>query len=130
MKKVCFTMMTVVVIISSCSSIPLAPQAKRVIVSPNKPSKKCKYLSQVVGNQGNFFTGAWTPNKNLEEGAMNDLKNQASKKGANYVQLVTNRAGTTGSFNSLLDNYNGSIQQTNVTNLGNAYTCPAATIGL
>src|SRR6185437_2402057 len=84
------------VLLSSCASVQLTPNANKVIASPNPAPKSCKYLGQVVGNQGNFFTGGFTSNRNLEEGAMNDLKNQAAKLGANYVQLVTNRAGVTG----------------------------------
>lgn len=111
-------------LMTACSSIPIDPYAKHVISSPNPPPKGCKYVGQVVGNQGNFFTGAWTSNKNLEVGAMNDLKNQASKMGANYVQLITSRAGVTGSGNG----YGGSMEQTNVTNLGNAYSCPPSAL--
>lgn len=104
----------------SCASIEVDPMATHVLITPIAPAKNCKYLGQVVGNQGNFFTGSWTSNKNLEVGAMNDLKNQAAKLGANYVHLITNRAGNTGS----LDQFGGSLEQTNVTNLGNAYSCP------
>lgn len=57
---------------------------------------------------------------------MNDLRNKASTLGANYVHLITTRAGMTGSS----DEYGGSLEQTNVTNLGNAYSCPEKTIGL
>ncbi|MGV3740539.1 MAG: DUF4156 domain-containing protein [Gammaproteobacteria bacterium] len=122
-------------LMSSCSSIVLQPGATKIIASPNKPPKGCKYLGQVIGNQGNFFTGGFTSNRNLEAGAMNDLKNQANKLGANYIQLITSRAGITGSmggsaFNSQNGYMSGSSQQTNVTNLGNAYICPAKTIGL
>lgn len=134
MKKLgLMTMMAVM--ISGCSSIVLQPGAERIIASPNKPPKGCKYVGQVVGNQGNFFTGGFTSNRNLEAGAMNDLKNQAVKLGANYIQIVTSRAGVTGSmggnsFNSQSGYLSGSSQQTNVTNLGNAYLCPAKAIGL
>ena len=121
-------------VICGCASIPADPSAARVIASPNAAPKSCKYLGQVVGNQGNFFTGGFTSNRNLEEGAMNDLRNRASKLGANYVQLVTNRAGVTGSgsggFNSHGGYMSGSSEQTNVTNLGNAYLCPPKLIGL
>lgn len=110
-------------LLSSCSSIPLNTGASQVIVSPNPVPKGCVYKGQVVGNQGNFFTGDWTSNKNLEEGALNDMKNQAHNAGANYVQLITNRAGNTGSANS-------GWEQTSVTNSGNAYSCPAKAIGL
>lgn len=115
----------VIMLMVGCSSIEVTPNGSKVIVSPNPAPTGCKYVGQVVGNQGNFFTGDWTSNKNLEEGAMNDLKNKAGEIGANYVQLLTNKAGQTGSWNS----YGGSMNQTNVTNLGNAYKCPESAIG-
>lgn len=122
------------VLVVGCASIELNSNANRIISSPNPAPAKCKYLGQVTGNQGNFFTGGFTSNKNLEEGAMNDLRNKASALGANYIQLVTNRAGVTGSTSGSFSNGNGyvsgSSQQTNVTNLGNAYLCPPASIGL
>jgi uncharacterized protein YbjQ (UPF0145 family) len=105
-------------LIAGCSSISLDPQANRVIATTNVAPKGCKYVGQVVGNQGDFFTGAWTPNKNLEQGAMNDLKNQASKMGANYVHLITMRAGHT------------DLRETNVTNVGNAYSCPQSALDM
>lgn len=114
----------VALLVSGCASIELETQGKKVMVSPNAPPKGCKYVGQVIGNQGNFFTGGWTSNKNLEVGAMNDMKNEAGKLGANYVQVITNRAGNTGAANS----YGGSFQQTNVTNVGNAYRCPASAL--
>ncbi|HAT2046540.1 TPA: DUF4156 domain-containing protein [Legionella pneumophila] len=124
----------ITLMITGCAAIPADPQAERVIVSPNPAPKGCKYVGQVVGNQGNFFTGGFTSNRNLEEGAMNDLKNKASKKGANYIQLVTNRAGVTGSMSGSFDRrggfMSGGSEQTNVTNLGNAYICPPKAIGL
>lgn len=131
MKKLC--VLAAVAVLTGCSSIPMDPHANRVIASPNPAPKACHYVGQVTGNQGNFFTGAWTSNRNLEEGAMNDLKNQASRLGANYIQLVTNRAGVTGSVSSFGNSggaFGGRSQQTNVTDLGNAYTCPAKLIGL
>lgn len=123
MKKIS-CLLTIAVLMSGCASIQLETQATRVLASPNPAPKGCKYVGQVVGNQGNFFTGPWTSNRNLEEGAMNDLKNQASKMGANYVQLVNSRAGNTGSAG----HYGGSLEQTNVTNLGNAYSCPPSAL--
>jgi hypothetical protein len=101
-----------------------------VIASPNPAPKSCKYVGQVSGNQGNFFTGAYTSNQNLETGAMNDMKNQASKLRANYIQIITNRAGNTGSMSMSNGNGGGGMSQTNVTNMGNAYSCPAKAIGL
>jgi hypothetical protein len=130
MKKLSSALVAVAFLMSGCSSIPLEPQATSVIASPNPAPKGCHYKGQVVGNQGNFFTGAYTSNRNLEEGAMNDLKNQASKMGANYIQLVTTRAGVTGSVSGSENGFGGGSSQTNVTNLGNAYSCKPSSIGL
>lgn len=110
-----------------CASIQVEPQNQRVITSPNPAPKSCKFLGEITGNQGNFFTGVWTSNKNLEEGARNDMKNQAGKLGANFVQIVASRSGNTGSFDAQMG---GSMQQTNVTYTGNAYKCPPSQIGL
>ena len=133
MKKL-FSVSALVVIMSGCASIPADPQASRVIAAPDKAPNGCKYVGQVVGNQGNFFTGGFTSNRNLEEGAMNDLKNQAIKLGANYIQIITNRAGMTGSMGGSFSGGAGSMggrsEQTNVTNMGNAYRCPSKSIGL
>lgn len=111
-------------VLCACSSIQPTEAGQKVMASTNPAPKGCKYLGQVSGNQGNFFTGDWTSNKNLEEGSMNDLRNNAAELGANYVQLLTNRAGSTGSW----VNGSGSMDQTNVTNLGNAYNCPEAAL--
>lgn len=120
MKKILISVICCMSVLVGCSSIEVDPAANNVIVSPNAPSKKCQYIGQFTGNQGNMFTGGWTSNKNLEQGAMNDLRNQAAKAGANYVQLITSRAGDTGAGGLNTSGY----QQTNVTNLGNAYKCP------
>ncbi len=107
----------------------------KVIASNNPPPKGCKFVTQVLGSQGNFFTGGWTSNANLEQGSMNDLKNKAYLAHGNYVQLVTNRAGVTGSSSFSSDGHGnyfggGSSEQTNVTSTGNVYRCPAKLIGL
>lgn len=130
MKKISTGLIVASVLLGGCASIQLDPQAARVIASPNKAPKVCKYVGQVVGNQGNFFTGDWTSNAHLEEGAMNDMKNKAGKMGANYIQLINSRAGNTGSASGYNGNFSGHMSQTNVTNIGNAYICPPKTIGL
>lgn len=130
-------MLVTAFVISGCSAIqPTSPEVNsKVIATGNPPPKGCKYLGQVLGNQGNFFTGAWTSNANLEQGSMTDLKNKTYALGGNYVQLVTNRAGVTGGGYMGGDGHGGfwgssSSEQTNVTSTGNAYRCPARAIGL
>lgn len=119
-------------LVTSCSAIPLDPQANHILVSPHPAPKGCRFVGQVFGNQGNSFTGAWTSNLELEKGAMNDMRNQALKIGANYVELLNSRSGITGS-GQIAGDKNGmagfsSSEQTNITNSGNAYICPASAI--
>lgn len=108
--------------LGSCASIALKPHAHRVIASKTPAPKGCKYIGSVVGSQGGLLVGAYTSNKNLAEGSMNDLKNKAADIGANYVQIEADRAGFTHS--------EGSGGQTDVTVTGNAYRCDPREIGL
>ncbi|NQY42879.1 MAG: DUF4156 domain-containing protein [Legionellales bacterium] len=106
------------VLFGGCSAIDLYQESDQIEVVSEKP-KNCKYLGQVRGSQGNFFTGMWTSNANLEQGAMNDLRNNASKLGADTIYLLTNRAAQTGSSGE----YGGSSSQTSTVLIGNAYKC-------
>lgn len=104
-----------------CAATPIQPGAEAVRITNTEPGSECKFLGDITGSQGNAFTGPFTPNKNLETGARNDLKNKAAALGGNVVVLITQRAGQTGSFND----GSGSITQTNVTLSGTVYDCPA-----
>ncbi|CBG89666.1 DUF4156 domain-containing protein [Citrobacter rodentium] len=107
-------------LLSACSANSLKAGAGQVRITHNEPGKACSWLGDVTGSQGNFFTGGWTSNSNLETGARNDLKNQAWEMGGNLVVLLTQRAGQTGSAYQ----GSGSSQQTNVTLSGSVYRCP------
>lgn len=107
----------------ACSANKIKPGAERVRFMQSEP-KGCKYLGEATGDQGGFFTGGWTSNKNLETGARNELKNQAFDMGGNVIVLLTNRAGSTGSFNE----YGGSSQQTNVVVTGTVFSCPESVV--
>jgi hypothetical protein len=110
-------------LLAGCAAVQLNPGAAQVRITTNEP-QGCKYLGEVTGNQGNFFTGGFTSNANLETGARNEMKNEAAKLGANTVQMLTNRAGQTGSMSLAGGTGGGSMEQTNVTYTGIAYKCP------
>ena len=55
----------------------------------------------------------------MADRAMNDMRDRGYELGGDYVQMLTNQASITGSDGLV----GGSIQQTNVTNIGNAYKC-------
>lgn len=109
--------------LAACSANPLIPGAERVRIVTADP-KGCEYLGEATGNQGNFFTGGWTSNANLETGARNELKNVAHRMGGNTLLILSSRAGVTGSFNVSNGYGGGSSEQTNVTYSGAVYRCP------
>jgi len=115
---------------SGCAAKAIRPGAERVIVSRQSAPKTCKFKGQVLGEQGGAIWGGLTSNKNLALGAMNDIRNNAMELGANYVVLEDSRAGQTitGSGSNGFSSASG--QQTDVTQVGNAYLCPAGEIGL
>jgi hypothetical protein len=106
--------------VAGCAATSLQPGAEVVRITNTEPGSECRFLGDITGNQGNAFTGGFTPNKNLDTGARNDLKNKAAALGGNLVMLITERAGQTGSFND-----GGGSTQTNVTLTGNVYDCPS-----
>jgi len=110
----------VALLLTGCSATPLNHNALRVRITNSEPGKECKYLGDVTGSQGNFMTGGFTSNANLETGARNDIKNKAASLGGNVVAILTQRAGETGTVYG----GSGSVQQTNVTLTGNVYSCP------
>lgn len=117
MKRLVMTAATL--LLAGCSAQQLKPGADKIRVFQTEP-KGCKYLGEATGNQGNFLSGGWTSNENLETGARNTLKNKAMEMGGNAVAILTNRAGNTGSFGQ----YGGGMSQTNVTLAGTVYNCP------
>lgn len=120
MKKTCATL-SLFWLLTSCAAITLKPGAEKVFMTFKSPAKSCEFIGMVQGSQGNFFTGGWTSNSNLQQGASNDIRNKAFTMGANYVELLTDRASQTGNYDP---NFGGSSQQTGVLQSGNAFKCP------
>jgi hypothetical protein len=97
-----------------CAALPVSEEARGIELVNDKPDmSKCKFLGEVTGSQGNWITGDLTPNKNLIEGARNQLRNEAYQLGGNvvYVQGVSNN----GSW--------GSLGLDNSTIIGKTYKC-------
>lgn len=97
-----------------CSAIQLSPQAAGIEIVNEIPDKKtCKFVGEIVGSQGNWFTGDFTSNENLVMGARNELRNKAYKLGGNivYIQDMKNT------------NAWGSLGTTNTTAIGKVYKC-------
>jgi hypothetical protein len=92
---VLITLLTMVLI--SCSSQPIVPDAKNVTLKREEPKPKCREVGRV---QGSVSTKSGTV-----EQAIEDMKLDAARKGANYVRMeATSAMGTSVS--------------------GTAYSCP------
>ncbi len=115
MKKIYPALTLAALVLAGCSANELSPGAARVRVTNQEPTG-CEFLGTVTGHQGNSFTGAYTSNTNLEQGALNTARNEAANLGANTLVILTQRAGVTGSW--------AYQQETNVIVTGTAYKCP------
>jgi len=103
-----------VLILTGCSAAKTVPGAENVeIVNEMDNKMECTYLGEVVGSQGNWLTGDFTPNKNLVIGARNELRNEAIKLGGNIVYLQDMKN----------TNAYGSLGTTNTTAVGKVYNC-------
>lgn len=67
--------------LGGCSSTPVIPEAKNVKVSREDASQDCREIGHV---QGTTQTA-----KGTVEEAIEDMKLDAARKGANYVQMET-----------------------------------------
>lgn len=97
----------------ACSTPALSPTAAHVAVTRNPPPAACTSVAYLVGEGGGTFGGGWISNDQLIEYAMNDLRNKAADRGANYVQNNPPQLGS------------GKGTTTTATITGTAYRCAA-----
>ncbi len=86
----------------------LEPTAANVAVEsfPIRTNADCEWLGEVTGSEGHWYSYLFYPNDTLVEGALNELKNEASALGADTVLTIDKR-----------------YFQTSVTFSGSAYKC-------
>src|SRR5262245_29438474 len=88
--------------LAGCRTADLSGPGAQVATSQSAPidlgyvPSSCKSLGYIVGRGGGSFTGSFLTNEDLVEYAMNDLRNQAAERGANYVQHDTPQLGVPG----------------------------------
>ena len=106
--------LAIVLGVAGCSSTKPTTQGAAVEIVTEKPVG-CRLLGEVVGSQGNAFSGDFTSDKALMIGARNDLRNKTAAMGGNMVQVQSTLNGT--------HPYSaGAISSTVV---GNAFACAA-----
>lgn len=102
---------------AGCAAAPLqSPQAANVFVTRNAPESNCRFLGEVLGSQGNFWTAEFTSDNDLIVGARNRMRDRAFNLGANFVQIeLENQSHNTA------DTSAGGVFSSTV--IGNAYLC-------
>ena len=85
-----FVFSTLLLALSACSSQPIVPDAKNVKIARENPSKNCVEIGRV---QGSVISAHGT----IEQ-AIEDMKLDAARKGANFVRMeATSSYGTSAS---------------------------------
>lgn len=69
------------ILLFACSSHPVIPETKDIVVSRDEAKTSCKSLGSIEGRS--------TSLKANPEEALADMKQEAIKKGANYVKMET-----------------------------------------
>ncbi len=110
-------------VLAGCAATPLNAGAHNVRLTNDEPGPECEYRGEIAGSQGSWWEGPFTTNARLEEGARNDLKNDAIAMGANVVQVIATESG----ISSTGGEYGGA-ETTVVTYVGAAYRCPTTQV--
>ncbi len=79
--------LTMAIVFSGCSSHPVLPEKSDIKVSRDNPSDKCKNLGAIEGRSRKVNA--------KPEDALEDLKEEAIRKGADYVRIETMGAQST-----------------------------------
>ncbi|MEZ9630935.1 DUF4156 domain-containing protein [Vibrio breoganii] len=99
------------IVLVGCTSpeIALMPEAKHVQVRTNNAPlvRNCKWVGEVTGSEGHWYSYLFYPNDVLIQGAINEIKNNAYLTNANTVVLLSPH-----------------YFKTSATFVGTAYKCP------
>lgn len=101
------------IVLAGCAATTATPQGASVEITTERPNN-CRAVGEVVGSQGNVFSGDFTSDEKLMQGARNDLRNKAAAMGANVVQIQNVQ-------NSRHPYSAGTVKSTVI---GVAFTCP------
>lgn len=106
-----------------CAAKPLVPGSDQVRLSQQPAAEECRFLGEVRGSQGNFWTAEFTSDTNLINGARNELRNAARALSANYVQIETESISHNTATGSLGGAYSAVI-------IGNAFYCDKSVVSM
>ncbi|GIU50430.1 MULTISPECIES: DUF4156 domain-containing protein [Shewanella] len=100
--------LAIITSLSGCITLA-APQTQEIEVlwSEQGDMDVCELKGTLIGSQGHWYDYLFISNKDLTQGAINQLRNEASSLGANTIFLYKPKAFAT-----------------SVTFIANAYVCP------
>ena len=99
-----YTTIFLVILIASCSNLAKKNPDNKSVRMIHKyelnirntgDTPDCRYLGEVIGSEGHWYTYLFISNKKLVQGAINDLHNNANAIGANIVYISDNIDFTT-----------------------------------
>lgn len=86
MKKTLF--LGIIAFLTGCTAQPIVQDANSIkVLITQKPANECTYLDEVIGSQGHWYDFLFTPNTELTQGAINDMKNQTLARGGNTLVI-------------------------------------------
>jgi len=86
MKKIFISLF--VLLFVSCAATKLLPEASKILIVNEKPDENVYvFIGEVVGSEGNYWSGDLTSNEELLIGARNKLRNEAFKLGGDIVYM-------------------------------------------
>lgn len=103
-------------IVAGCAAKPVVPGGIDIVLSKDPAAAYCRYLGEVRGTQGNFWTAEFTSDENLIRGARNELRNAAFQLRADYVKIESESFSNNTGEDSLGGLYSVVI-------IGNAFMC-------
>lgn len=89
LSRVTVLVSAILITLAGCATAEVAQlsaKGKSVKVAKEEPGKNCEEIGPIEANHGGGCT-AFTQEEGTIEGAYNELKNAAGKKGANYVRM-------------------------------------------
>ncbi|MGD8173309.1 DUF4156 domain-containing protein [Vibrio sp. TRT 21S02] len=84
--------LTALLVLAGCTSPTnqLTPNAEQVHVRMDSgfDANQCQWLGEVTGSEGHWYSYLFFTNDVMIEGAINNLKNNAAKLGADTVYMI------------------------------------------
>lgn len=103
LKNTMFIRLLFMIIVSALVTACTAPlnvttnqsQPIEIRIDPLFDSSDCRYLGEVTGSEGHWYSYLFYTNDTMMKGAMNDLKNNAARVNADTVYMIAPQDFTT-----------------------------------